>query len=110
MYLQRKSYNCASSVQFYATRVFLQLFDPVDTYDCVDSTVAIKADNDCGGQVQATNTIPAPTGKANTVILTTKNNEDYGLKTDFELHVMVNFHGAGRSTWNQLLRTVLSVS
>ena len=90
--------------------MFLQLFDPNDTYDCADSTVAFKADNDCGGKVQATNTIPASTGNDNTVTLTTKNNVDYGLKTYFELRAMVIFHGAGRTTWTHLLRTVLTVS
>ena len=90
--------------------MLLQLFDPNDSYDCADSTVAIKAGNDRGGNVQATNTIAASTGNDNTVTLTTKNNLDYGLKAHFELRAMVIFHGAGRSTWTHLLRTVFIVS
>ena len=90
--------------------MFLQLFDPNDSYDCADSTVTFRTENDCGGRVQATKTVPASTGNDNTVIVTTKNNVDYGLKTFFELHAMVIFHGAGRSTWTHLLRTVFIVS
>ena len=95
---------------YLAICVSQQFFDPNDSYDCEDSTIAIKTDDKGGDRVRATSTIPASTDIDISTIITTKNNDKYDLKRHFKLRVMVVFHGAGRSAWTHLLGTVFSVS
>lgn len=58
----------------------------------------------------ATSTAPARTGTETTTIITTKNNDKYDLRKYFELHVVIDFHGAGKMYWTGRLKTVIDVS
>lgn len=58
----------------------------------------------------ATSTIPAVKGTETRTIITTKNNDKYDLRDNFELHAIIVFHGTGKLYWTGRLRTVISVS
>lgn len=87
-----------------------QIYDPSDSYDCKDSTIALKHEDSSGGKVTTTSTKPAVKGTEIRKVITSKNNDKYKLRKDFELNIVVVFRGTGKSFWSSLLKTKVHVS
>lgn len=89
-----------------------KLFDPSDSYNCSDSTIAFKNKHTCGQRVIGTDTDTALVTHASilNLTLTTKNNDKYMLRDTFTLKMKLVASGETSKFWEQTFKKKLTVS